>query len=212
MGCGECRDCSGARSYGPFSNDGRRSHAPTTVCGTADGTRRSTVGTLNMGTWAGTGEALAWDIASDVPSTSPSHGSNSGAHGESCSTHTYAFNPFRTRTQNGRTHMVGRRRLLFLTTCSDDSKPYMILVALIKGFQNHIGFAIIRASGEECTGRRGNWDHQKPHGSYDPCGPERVKRGPIGGLRSVDRPPPAQIPTGLPDFTRLHQPSKDYRA
>ena len=34
---------------------------------------------------------MAWDIASDVPSTSPSHGSNSGAHGESCSTHTYAF-------------------------------------------------------------------------------------------------------------------------
>ena len=36
-----------------------------------------------------------------------------------------------------------------LTTFSDDSKPYMILVALIKAFQNHIGFAIIRASGEE---------------------------------------------------------------
>ena len=39
----------------------------TTVCGTADGTmdgtRRSTVGTLNMGTRAGTGESLAWDIA-----------------------------------------------------------------------------------------------------------------------------------------------------
>ena len=57
-------------------------HAPTTVGGTADGTRQSTVGTLNMGTWAGTGEALAWDIASDVPSTSPSHGGNSGAQGE----------------------------------------------------------------------------------------------------------------------------------
>ena len=66
-------------------------HAPTTVGGTADGTRRSTVGTLNMGTWAETGEALAWYIASDVPSTSPSHGSNSGAHRESYSTHTYAF-------------------------------------------------------------------------------------------------------------------------
>ena len=77
--------------YGPFSNGQRLSHAPTAVRGTADGTRRSTVGTLNMGTWAGTGEALAWDIASDVPSTSPSHGSNSGAHGESYSTHTYAF-------------------------------------------------------------------------------------------------------------------------
>ena len=61
----------------------------TAVCGTAAGTRRSTVGTLNMGTWDGTGEALAWDIASDVPSTSPSHGSNSGAQGGSYSTHTY---------------------------------------------------------------------------------------------------------------------------
>ena len=38
----------------------------------------------------------------------------------------------------------------FLTTCLDIYKPYMILVALIKGFiQNHIGFAIIRASAEE---------------------------------------------------------------
>ena len=43
----------------------------------------------------------------------------------------------------GRTNMDGRRRLLFLTTCSDDSKPYMILVALVKGFQNHMGLAII---------------------------------------------------------------------
>eukprot|EP00966_Prymnesium_polylepis_P079897 1851286-Prymnesium_polylepis.2 len=34
-------------------------HALTAVCGTADGTRRSTVGTLNMCIWAGTGEALA---------------------------------------------------------------------------------------------------------------------------------------------------------
>ena len=42
---------------------GTLQHAATTVGGTADGTRRSTVGTLNMGTWAGTGEALAWDIA-----------------------------------------------------------------------------------------------------------------------------------------------------
>ena len=59
------------------------------------------------------------------------------------------LNPFRTRTQHGRMHMAGRRQLLFLTTRSDDSKPYMIRVALIKGFQNHIGFAIIRASDEE---------------------------------------------------------------
>ena len=58
---------------------------------TADGTRRSTVGTLNMGTWAGTGEALALDIASDVPSTFPGHRTNSGVHGEAYSTHTYAF-------------------------------------------------------------------------------------------------------------------------
>ena len=43
----------------------------------------------------------------------------------------------------------GCRRLLFLTTRSDDTKSYMILVALIKGFQYHIGFATIRASGEE---------------------------------------------------------------
>ena len=61
-----------------------RSHAPTTtVRGTADGTRRSTVGTLNMFIWAGTGESLARHIASDVPSTSPTQGSNSGAHRES---------------------------------------------------------------------------------------------------------------------------------
>ena len=35
-------------------------HAPTAVGGTANGTRWSTVGTLNMGTWAGTatGESL----------------------------------------------------------------------------------------------------------------------------------------------------------
>ena len=69
-----------------------KNDAPTlTPQSAANGTRRSTVGTLNMGTWAGTGEALAWDIASDVPSTSPSHGSNSGAQEESYSTHTYAF-------------------------------------------------------------------------------------------------------------------------
>ena len=62
-------------------------------------------------------------------------------------------------------------KALFVTTCSEHSKPYMILVSLIKGFQNHIGFAIIRASGEECQAR----DHQR--GLY-PTGygtPERVK-------------------------------------
>ena len=39
--------------------------------------------------------------------------------------------------------MAGRRQLLLLTTCSDDSKPYMILKALDESYKNHIGFAII---------------------------------------------------------------------
>ena len=41
-------------------------------------------------------------------------------------------------------HGSGRRPLRpgWTNNCSDDSKPYMIRVALIKGFQNHIGFAI----------------------------------------------------------------------
>ena len=60
-----------------------------------------------------------------------------------------SLNPFRTRTQHSRMHMVGRWRLPFLATCSDDSKPYMILKALDESYKNHIGFAIIRASGEE---------------------------------------------------------------
>ena len=34
---------------------------------------------------------LPWAIASDVPSTSPGHRTNSGAHGEAYSTRTYAF-------------------------------------------------------------------------------------------------------------------------
>ena len=59
------------------------------------------------------------------------------------------INPFSTRTQISCTHLAGRRQLLFLTNCSDDSKLYMICVALIKGFQNHIGFPIIRASCED---------------------------------------------------------------
>ena len=45
--------------------------------------------------------------------------------------------------------MVGRRRLLFLTTCSNASKPYMILKALDKSYKNHIGFGTIQAIGEE---------------------------------------------------------------
>ena len=59
-----------------------------------------------------------------------------------------SVNPFGTRMQHSGTHMAGRRWVLCLTTCSDDSKPYMILVALIKGFHQQLGFAIIRASGE----------------------------------------------------------------
>ena len=34
-------------------------------------------------------------------------------------------------------------RLPFLTTCSDDSKPYMILKGLDESNKNHIGFASI---------------------------------------------------------------------
>ena len=40
------------------------------------------------------------------------------------------INPFSTRTQISCTHLAGRRQLLFLTNCSDDSKLYMICVAL----------------------------------------------------------------------------------
>ena len=36
----------------------------------------------------------------------------------------------------------------FLSTCSDDSKPYMILKDLVESFSNHIEFAIIRAHGK----------------------------------------------------------------
>jgi len=71
-----------------------------------------------------------------------------------------SLNPFRTRTQHGRMHMAECRRLLFLTTCRArmiaNHLRYMILVhvvALIKGCQNHIGFAMIRASSEECQAR-----------------------------------------------------------
>ena len=44
----------------PLSNTGTLCHRPTTVGGTADGNGWSTVGTLNTGTWAGTGNALGW--------------------------------------------------------------------------------------------------------------------------------------------------------
>ena len=45
-----------------------------------------------MGSGAGTGQALAWAIASDVPSTSPGHRTSSGALGETYSMHTYVLN------------------------------------------------------------------------------------------------------------------------
>ena len=67
-----------------------------------------------------------------------------------------------------------------------DSKLYMILVALIKGFQNHIGFAIIRASGDEWQARN---DQNSPYSIlYGPL--ERVKVGGAHGevtSRSRDR-------------------------
>ena len=44
-----------------------------------------------MGISAGTGEYLPWIIARGVPRTSPSHGNNSGAHGEPYSNHTHHF-------------------------------------------------------------------------------------------------------------------------
>ena len=91
VGYGECSREVCTRISQRLTNGRGVRPCPTAVCGTAAGTRRSPVGTLNMGIWAGTGEALAWYIASDVPSTPPSQGSNSGAHRESCSTHTDAF-------------------------------------------------------------------------------------------------------------------------
>ena len=46
-----------------------------------------------MGISAGTGEYLPCIIARDVPFISPSHGDNSGAHGEPYSKHTHHFFP-----------------------------------------------------------------------------------------------------------------------
>ena len=121
MGCGDCAFQPGARGYGPFSNGQRYFHAPTTICGTADGTRRSTVGTLNMDTWAGTGEALAWDIASDVPSTSPRQGINSGAHRKSYSMHTYAFKRSCTHDSCNEPKLEGPRSTIDEAECEWES-------------------------------------------------------------------------------------------
>ena len=38
----------------------------------------------------------------------------------------------------------------YFTTTSEHSKPIYFLKALAKGFQNHIGFAMLRANAEEC--------------------------------------------------------------
>ena len=76
-------------------------------------------------------------------------GRGSGAH-DARNVPTLTVNPFTLRTQHSSTNMTGRRWPPFLTTCSDASKPYMILVALVKAFQNHIlEFTSIRASSEE---------------------------------------------------------------
>ena len=78
-------------SEGPERRPLHAPRPPQAVGGTPPAPDWSTEGTLNMGTWAGTGGALAWVIVSDVPSTSSGHGSNSGAHGEPYSkqTHTH---------------------------------------------------------------------------------------------------------------------------
>ena len=81
VGYGECRRDVCTRISQRLANGRGVRPCPTAVCGTAAGTRRSPVGTLNMGTWARTGEALAWYIASDVPSTSPAKGATVGHTG-----------------------------------------------------------------------------------------------------------------------------------
>ena len=58
-----------------------------------------------------------------------------------------------------------------LTTCSDDSKPYMILKALDESYKNHIGFAIIRASGEGLQPPTSS----RVRATVLSSGPERVK-------------------------------------
>ena len=85
MGCGECAFQPGACSHGPFSNGQRCFHAPTTLGGTpptapvrAPQARCENMAhaSWHMGTWAlglvkPWAWPAAWDIASDVPSTSP---------------------------------------------------------------------------------------------------------------------------------------------
>ena len=97
VGCGECRDRSGARNYGPFSylkrrtsiacSDGRRASA---ALATADGTRRSTAGTLDVINIVphGMGLVMPWHRILPVMMARLLYlpqGSNSGAHRESYS-------------------------------------------------------------------------------------------------------------------------------
>eukprot|EP00966_Prymnesium_polylepis_P139523 3223912-Prymnesium_polylepis.1 len=41
------------------------------------------------------------------------------------------------------------KRESFTALIQRRNSAYMILVALVKGFQNHLGFAVLRASGED---------------------------------------------------------------
>ena len=92
----------------------------------------------------------------------------------------FRFNPFRTRISPYTRHIFDARWFCachssFLTTCSGDSKPYMILKALDESYKNHKGFGIIRASGDE------QWPPTSIHvrTRYDrrvlSSGPERVR-------------------------------------
>ena len=50
------------------------------------------------------------------------------------------------RTQTAPPNLAGRRRLLFLTMCSDDSKPYIIRKALDESYKNHMAIWGLLAS------------------------------------------------------------------
>ena len=80
-GCGECAlEVWKLYPTSPLSNTGTLCHRPTAVGGIVRRQVGAAVGTLNMGTWAGTGETLALFIASEAFSTYPDHGYTSGAH------------------------------------------------------------------------------------------------------------------------------------
>ena len=59
------------------------------------------------------------------------------------------FNPFRRTVSHVIQPSLMVACLAFLTTCSDDSKPYMILKALDESYKNHVGFVIIRVRGRK---------------------------------------------------------------